>query len=180
MFRTRTYNTGGVDTIWELTEDVNIKGYYLYYSKTSGVYMHRKDIGNTNVYRFSKNFFKGDNKIFFAIQAYAENGVTSDFSDETSVIVGNEGTESHPFFEQIHPNLEEISRDEKTVYYPKECIDGENTEACNLASDITNKYKKYPSPNINTQSGFDIHVFLLLMGVIMFFILGFYTIFYKK
>ncbi len=168
-FRTRTFENGEIQMIWELNQDPKVKGYYLYYSTTSGTYMHRRDMGKTNTYTFDKNFFKKDRKIFFAVQAYSANGTVSDFSNETSVITGNAGSSSHPFFEQIFPNAEKIGEDieKNKAYY----------------ADVTqNSVQKNTviTGNRNIQSGINIQIVLLLLGGVMIFLSGMYVIFARK
>ena len=174
-FRTRTFEDGKVQMIWELSQDAAVKGYYLYYSTTSGVYMHRRDMGKTNMYEFDKNFFKKDRKVFFAVQAYAENGVVSDFSDETFVITGNPGTSSHPFFEQIFPDAEKVGEDiaKNKAYYAKK----------GASADISQnsvQQKSVITGNRNIQSGLNINIILIMMGAFLFMASGAYMIFRKE
>ena len=173
-FRTRTFNDGKIEMIWELNQDSKVKGYYLYYSTTSGIYMHRRDMGKTNMYRFDKNFFKKDRKIFFAVQAYASNGTVSDFSEETFVITGNEGTSSHPFFQQIFPDAKKVGEDiEKNKAYYADISAGENTK----------KYvqkKTVIKGTQNIQSGINMNLFLIVIGLFFFMGSGIYMIFRKE
>jgi len=175
-FRTRTFENGTIEMIWELNQDSKIKGYYLYYSTTSGTYMHRRDMGKTNMYRFDKNFFKKDRKIFFAVQAYATNGTVSDFSDETFVITGNSGTSSHPFFEDIFPDAQKVGEDveKNKAYYADPNI--------NINADLNNKVQKNTiiTGDRNIQSGLNMNIVLILMGIFMFMISGIYMIFRKE
>ena len=173
-FRTKTFNDGKIEMIWELNQDSKIKGYYLYYSTTSGIYMHRRDMGKTNMYRFDKNFFKKDRKIFFAVQAYASNGTVSDFSEETFVITGNSGTSSHPFFKQIFPDAKKVGEDiEKNKAYYADVSAGE----------ITEKYvqkKSVITGGQNIQSGINMNILLILIGVFFLMGSGIYMIFRQE
>ncbi|HIQ56889.1 TPA: hypothetical protein EYG96_02495 [Candidatus Gracilibacteria bacterium] len=178
-FRTRTFENGTIEMIWELNEDISVKGYYLYYSTTSGVYMHRRDMGKTNMYKFDKNFFTKDRKIFFAVQAYAENGTVSDFSDETFVITGNEGASSHPFFEQIFPNAQKVGENAKKskAYYLKE---GEINSANFSTIQKPVQKNKVITGNRNIQSGLNLNILLVLMGGFMCMGSGLYIVFGRK
>jgi hypothetical protein len=160
-FRSRTYESGKTEHIWEQGEDERIIGYYLYYSTTSGRYMHRRDVGNTNVYSFPEDFFEKGRRIYFSVQAYGKDGKVSDFSDENYVVIGTKGSESHPFFEQIFPEAKSVKKDDKYNYYS-------NNE--NLTADQLNT-RSMPTPKSNTTSGFNISLYFILLvgGVLMFF-----------
>lgn len=91
----KTSLDGTVTFIWEMDDNPKIKGYYLYYSNSSGYYIRRKDVGKTNFAEVS-GFDKGK-KYFFAIRSYDALDKESDYSDEVFVNIGNPGSESHPF-----------------------------------------------------------------------------------
>lgn len=160
-FRSRTYESGKTEHIWEQGEDERIIGYYLYYSTTSGRYMHRRDVGDTNVYSFPEDFFEKGRRIYFSVQAYAKDGKVSDFSDENYVVVGTKGSESHPFFEQIFPDAKLVTNDDKYNYY---------SNNANLTADQL-KNKSMPTPQTNTSSGFGLSLYFILFigGILMFF-----------
>lgn len=162
-FRSRTYSDGTVEHIWKMGEDERITGYYLYYSNTSGKYMHRRDIGKTNVYQFPKDFFDKGKRVYFAVQAYTADGGISDFSDETYIVVGTEGSESHPFFEQIFPDAKSTGQDDTNKYYGADVTDA--------GASTTEKNTALPKPDTSPQSGlnFPFHWFLFLGGIMMFF-----------
>lgn len=86
---------GKVRLLWRLSTSSDVKGYYLYYSNESGMYIRRKDVGRTNFAELTG--LTADKKYYFALTAYGADGRESDYSDEVSVIVGQPGTESHPF-----------------------------------------------------------------------------------
>ncbi len=182
-FRTRTFSDGAIEMVWELDPSSAVKGYYLYYSTTSGTYMHRRDMGKTNTYRFNKNFFKKGRKIFFAVQAYAANGIVSDFSDETFVIVGEEGSESHPFFEQIFPTAQKVGEDinQNKAYYLKEgevqnTITGQRFQN----ADISEQHNTVITGTRNIQSGLNWNIMILLLGGIMMMLSAMYLILGRK
>ncbi len=163
--RTRTYLNGKIESIWKKGEDKRIAGYYLYYSTTSGRYMHRKDLGKTNVYQFPADFFEKGKRVYFAVQAYDAKGKSSDFSDETYVTVGVEGSESHPFFEQIFPD---VTLDENGKAYKTEDgkhISAEEAQSRNDSQYSGNLSTKYPSNN--TQSGGSENFLFLLLGLVL-------------
>lgn len=163
-FRSRTYANGTTEHIWQIGEDPRIKGYYLYYSYTSGRYMHRRDVGNTNVYQFPAGFFEQGKRIYFAIQAYDTQAKTSDFSDETYLVVGHAGSESHPFFEQIFPDVDPnnavIVRDANgNIIY-------QGTRKDNYDDNIS-KSPQYPDPNKNTQTGSPINISFIILSLFL-------------
>lgn len=161
--RTRTYKSGKIEHIWKMGSDPRISGYYLYYSTTSGKYMHRKDLGKTNISQFPAEFFEKGTRIYFAVQAYDRKGKISDFSDETYITVGTEGSESHPFFEQIFPN---VQLDENKKAY--RTIDGKQVSGTSVSGNSASQYSsnlsnKYPSQN--TQSGGSENFLFLILGL---------------
>jgi hypothetical protein len=166
--RSRTYNNGQVDHIWKMGDDSRIKGYYMYYSTASGKYMHRKDVAKTNVYRFPVDFFEKGKRIYFAVQAYDENGKTSDFSDETYITVGTEGSESHPFFEQIFPTVQldangKAYRDEDGNILQAPTNPNYQMATQNIYTQPVNV--NAPKPNRNTDSGSPSLLIFLIMGI---------------
>lgn len=171
--RSRTYPDGKVEHLWKMGEDSRIKGYYLYYSTTSGKYMHRRDVGKTNTYRFPKDFFEKGKRVYFALQAYDTQARTSNFSDETYIVVGHSGSESHPFFEQIFPNVDPqdalIVRDSqgKIIY---------KGSRKNYQANITTA-QKYPNPSQNVQTGYSGNFFTLFISLV-FLVSGAY--YYRK
>ena len=101
-FRARTTADGKVETLWKFGEDTRIEGYYIFYDEKSGFYIHRKDVGKTNVFSFPLGAFERGKRMFLSVKAYGGGGtVLSDFSDEASLVVGTVGSESHPFYEDI-------------------------------------------------------------------------------
>ncbi len=187
-FRTRTFSDGRVEMIWELDQDTAVKGYYLYYSNVSGTYMHRRDMGKTNVYTFDKDFFKQGKKVFFAVQAYSSNGTVSDFSNETFVITGEEGSASHPFFEQIFPDAEKIGEDiEKNKAYYVQA--GESNENSGNAGGVSANFSTVQTAgnknsvivgNKTIESGSRYEVFLLLLGLVMIMGSGGFMLFARR
>lgn len=143
--RTRTYTDSSVKHLWKMGTEKEIAGYYLYYSTNSGLYMHRKDIGKTNTYTFPRDFFDRGKKLYFAVQAYTITGSVSDFSDETFVVIGKEGSESHPFFEQIHPDAKVSHQDTTSTYYTSD-ITSSKTSPIASSSPL-------PTPKTSPQSG---------------------------
>lgn len=86
---------GKITLLWDMPDDPRIQGFYVYYSEDSGRYLRRRDVGKTNIAEFT-NFQKGV-KYYFAITAYDSQNNESDYSDEVSAIIGQPGSESHPF-----------------------------------------------------------------------------------
>ena len=158
--RTRTYLDGKIDHIWKMGSDPRISGYYLYYSTTSGKYMHRKDLGKTNVYRFPAGFFEKGKRVYFSVQAYDSKGKISDFSDETYVTVGTEGSESHPFFEQIFPDVQLDSQKKAYRTINGKKISGRVDSASPYSAHLSSKY-----PRKNTQSGGSGNLLFLIFGL---------------
>ncbi len=88
-------NAEGVNLVWKMSDGDAVKGYYVYYSTTTGFYIHRKDAGKTNHFEFRDLTL---NKVYyFSVTAYDANGRESDYSDEVFAKVGVPGTESHPY-----------------------------------------------------------------------------------
>ncbi len=170
--RSRTHKDGSVDHLWQMGTDPKITGYYLYYSTSSGVYMHRRDVGKTNTITFPSGFFEKGKRVYFAVQAYTSAQAVSDFSDETYLVVGTVGSESHPFFEQIFPNAVSVGVSGANAYYGKP---GQTTSLAQAdltgSSQATANKSIQAKPKTNTQSGIEIppYVLLILGGIALLF-----------
>jgi hypothetical protein len=92
--KVNTDNDGNVQLVWNQLNDERVKGYFVYYSTSSGVYLFRRDAANTNNHQFSN--LEQDRRYFFSVTAYDDLGNESDFANEASVIVGQPGSESNP------------------------------------------------------------------------------------
>jgi hypothetical protein len=94
--RIQTDEQGNVRLIWPIGEKPPVEGYYLYYSQQGGYnYLRRRDVGHTNFALFP-DLPRGE-QYYFSITAYDFEGNESPNSEEVSVVVGQLGSESHPF-----------------------------------------------------------------------------------
>ncbi len=163
--RSRTYLDGKTEHLWKIGADKRISGYYLYYSTTSGQYMHRRDMGKTNIYQFPAGFFEKGKRMYFSVQAYDRSGKLSDFSDETYLTVGAEGSESHPFFEQIFPNVQ-LDKDGKAY----RIIKNKNGQQVSVQVSKDAKGNRYSAnlsqkyPRKTTQSGTSDNILFIILG----------------
>ena len=93
---------GYVDLKWDFSEEPELRGYNLYYGKTSGQYTRRRTLGPVNQYRLDG--LHNNEVYFFAITAYDAQSRESDYSDEVAVII-NEPLSSTAPFEDFQVNL---------------------------------------------------------------------------
>ena len=90
-------NTGSgyVDLKWDLGSEPELKGYYLYYGKTSGQYTRRRTLDAVNSYRLDE--LNNGEAYYFALTAYDAEGNESDYSDEVAIIVNEPLSSTSPF-----------------------------------------------------------------------------------
>ena len=91
----KTEANGTTTVVWQLSQDPNVRGYKFYYSTQSGKYIRAKDLGYNNIAHLS-NIPTGK-RYYFAVTAYDNTGKESDYSDEVTAVIGQSGSESHPF-----------------------------------------------------------------------------------
>lgn len=93
-------NTGlnYVDLLWDKSNDINTKGYNIYYGRQSASYTRLKTIGNTNKYRLDN--LENNQTYYFAVKAYDQFNKESAYSNEVGIIVGQPLSSTSPF-----PNL---------------------------------------------------------------------------
>jgi hypothetical protein len=86
---------GYVDLKWDLSDEVELMGYNIYYGKTSGQYTRRRTVGKINRYRID-GLINGE-AYYFAVTAYDQLNRESDYSDEVGIIVNQPLSSTSPF-----------------------------------------------------------------------------------
>ena len=89
-------DTDGTNVIlkWKTGQQNAIRGYHVYYGRTSGNYTRHKDAGMVNRIRI-ENLPIGE-VYYFALTAYDANGNESDYSNEVGIIVGQRLSSTAP------------------------------------------------------------------------------------
>lgn len=101
-------NTGSgyVDLKWLKTADMNVKGYNLYYGKTSGEYSRRRSIELADQYRLDG--LNNGEVYYFALTAFDAQNKESDYSDEVAIIINEPKSSTSPFDEVSASILAEV------------------------------------------------------------------------
>lgn len=86
---------GYVDLKWDLSDEPDLRGYNLYYGKTSGQYTRRRTLGPVSQYRLDG--LHNNEVYYFAITAYDDQSRESDYSDEVAVIINMPLSSTAPF-----------------------------------------------------------------------------------
>ena len=90
-----TTGPGYVDLKWDYSDEAELRGYNLYYGKTSGQYTRRRTLGPVTQYRLDG---LNNNEIYyFAITAYDAQNRESDYSDEVAIIINAPLSSTSPF-----------------------------------------------------------------------------------
>lgn len=85
---------------WEVDQNSQLAGYNIYYSMSSGRYLHRKTVGIVN--EFYVTGLSNNQEYFFAVTAVDRLNNESDYSDEVAIVINQPATSSSPFYKQIH------------------------------------------------------------------------------
>lgn len=86
---------GYAHLIWDFDNNSTLAGYNVYYSMTSGRYLHRKQLGLIDEYYVTG--LLNDETYFFAITAVDINGNETDYSDEVAITINHPETSTSPF-----------------------------------------------------------------------------------
>jgi hypothetical protein len=86
---------GYVDLKWDYSDEPELRGYNLYYGKTSGQYTRRRTVGQVNQYRLDG--LHNNEVYYFAITAYDAQSRESDYSDEVAIIINVPLSSTAPF-----------------------------------------------------------------------------------
>ena len=86
---------GYVDLKWDLSDEVELMGYNIYYGKTSGQYTRLRTVGKINRYRID-NLINNE-AYYFALTAYDQLNRESDYSDEVGIIINQPLSSTSPF-----------------------------------------------------------------------------------
>lgn len=94
-------------------KDLNLKGFNLYYSTTSGRYLQRRPVGNVNQYEL--NHLRKGETYYLAITAYDQLNRETDYSDEVKITVGEPNSSTAPIL---------ITREEVLMQIPRQPQNG--------------------------------------------------------
>lgn len=119
-----TTGNGYIFLIWDKSKNTTLKGYNLYYSTTSGRYIHRRPVGNVNQYELGN--LENGKTYYLAITAYDNLNRETDYSDEVRITVGDPNSSSSPILSAPVTTGEDvnISADLSDSHdLDKECLD---------------------------------------------------------
>lgn len=86
---------GYADLKWDFSQEAELRGYNLYYGRTSGQYTRRRTLGPVNQYRLDG--LNNNEVYYFSITAYDPDSRESDYSDEVAIIINVPLSSTAPF-----------------------------------------------------------------------------------
>ena len=87
--------SGYADLKWDSSNLSILKGYNIYYGKTSGEYTRRRSVENLNQYRLEG--LNNGETYYFAVTAYDLQNKETDYSDEVAIIINEPLSSTAPF-----------------------------------------------------------------------------------
>jgi hypothetical protein len=103
---------GYAQLAWEADLNNQLAGYNIYYSMTSGRYLHRKTIGPVD--EFFITGLLNNQKYYFAITAVDIFNNESDYSNEVAIVINQPSTSTSPFYKPMN-ELDQFLDPEKTI-----------------------------------------------------------------
>lgn len=105
-----------VELQWSEANDARLRGYYLYYGKTPGLYTRRKTLDQMNRFIFD-NLNVGET-YYFALTTYDANGNESQYTNEVAVIVGEPLSATHPLESPPLPSTQNVQNNDVLAQVP--------------------------------------------------------------